>query len=230
MALCSATFLCWSVYRRLLHTPRQRTQAHADRQQQQLQRAGHEPVCPVPGAVDDYLLFNRASTLTLRAFYSADIGIVNFATPFNSVACCLMLVAGRLISQRISPAFRVELLQAYSEQVCLESCDLLYTYLGLMAKHAFPFILFLLFHVGAEEHVASSSSCFQGVEFGRLPSPSIKPWKGLGHVAMPDLPGVKSAGHKHVSYDWLISLQVSLALQHAPTTFPQSVLCRCRCL
>ena len=35
--------------------PRQRTQAHTESQKQQLQRAGHEPVCLVPGAVDKYL-------------------------------------------------------------------------------------------------------------------------------------------------------------------------------
>ena len=32
-----------------------RTQAHSDSQTEQLQRAGHEPVCPVPGVVDNYL-------------------------------------------------------------------------------------------------------------------------------------------------------------------------------
>ena len=35
--------------------PRQRTQAHTESQKQQLQRAGHEPVCLVPGSVDKYL-------------------------------------------------------------------------------------------------------------------------------------------------------------------------------
>ena len=34
---------------------RLRTQAHSDSQTEQLQRAGHEPVCPVPGVVDNYL-------------------------------------------------------------------------------------------------------------------------------------------------------------------------------
>jgi len=40
-----------------LFTQRLRTQAHTytDSQQQQLQRAGHEPVCLVPGSVDKYL-------------------------------------------------------------------------------------------------------------------------------------------------------------------------------
>ncbi len=37
------------------HTPRLRTQAHTDSQKEQLQRAGHEPVCLVPGSVDRYL-------------------------------------------------------------------------------------------------------------------------------------------------------------------------------
>ena len=32
-----------------------RTQAHADSQEEQFQRAGHEPVCLVPGSVDEYL-------------------------------------------------------------------------------------------------------------------------------------------------------------------------------
>ncbi len=34
---------------------RLRTQAHSDSQTEQLQRAGHEPVCLVPGFVDNYL-------------------------------------------------------------------------------------------------------------------------------------------------------------------------------
>ena len=37
--------------------------------------------------------------------YSAVIGIMNFSSPLDSVACCLMPLAGRLISQRILPAF-----------------------------------------------------------------------------------------------------------------------------
>ena len=32
-----------------------RTEAHTDSQEEQLQRAGHEPVCLVPGSVDKYL-------------------------------------------------------------------------------------------------------------------------------------------------------------------------------
>ncbi|DBB16034.1 TPA: hypothetical protein ACH3X3_003400 [Trebouxia sp. C0006] len=35
--------------------PRQKTQAHTESQKQQLHRAGHEPVCLVPGSVDKYL-------------------------------------------------------------------------------------------------------------------------------------------------------------------------------
>ena len=46
-------------------------------------------------------LFDRATTYILRAFYSADIGIMNFGSPLDSVACCLMLVAGRPTGQRI---------------------------------------------------------------------------------------------------------------------------------
>ena len=38
-----------------LFTHRLRTQARTDSQQEQLQRAGHEPVCLVPGSVDKYL-------------------------------------------------------------------------------------------------------------------------------------------------------------------------------
>jgi len=38
-----------------LFSHRLRTQPHTDRQQEQLQRAGHEPVCLVPGSVDKYL-------------------------------------------------------------------------------------------------------------------------------------------------------------------------------
>ena len=47
-------------------------------------------------------LFNRASTHILRAFYSADIGVMNFSSPLDSIACCLMLVAGRPIASEIS--------------------------------------------------------------------------------------------------------------------------------
>ncbi len=36
-------------------THRLRTQARTDSQQEQLQHAGHEPVCLVPGSVDRYL-------------------------------------------------------------------------------------------------------------------------------------------------------------------------------
>ncbi len=32
-----------------------RTQTHSDSQKEQLQRAGHEPVCLVPGSVDKYM-------------------------------------------------------------------------------------------------------------------------------------------------------------------------------
>ena len=32
--------------------------------------------------------------------------MMNFGSPLDSVACCLMLVAGRPISQRISPALK----------------------------------------------------------------------------------------------------------------------------
>jgi len=48
-------------------------------------------------------LFNKASPHALRAFYSADLGIINFGSPLDSVACCLMLVAGKPISQRNFP-------------------------------------------------------------------------------------------------------------------------------
>ena len=45
-------------------------------------------------------LFKRASAHILRALYSADIAIMNFGSSLDSVACCLMLVAGRPISQQ----------------------------------------------------------------------------------------------------------------------------------
>ena len=48
-------FLCQPVYRRLLDTPRLGSQAHTDKQGEQPQRAGHEPVCLVPASVDVYL-------------------------------------------------------------------------------------------------------------------------------------------------------------------------------
>ncbi len=99
LTLCSANqFTCG------FFTPRLRTQAHTDSQEEQLQRVGHEPGCLVPGCVDKYLcmcliaLFNRASTHILRALYSADIGIMNFDSPLDFVTCCLMLLAGRPIS------------------------------------------------------------------------------------------------------------------------------------
>ncbi len=38
-----------------LLTRKLRTQGHPDSQQEQLQRAGHEPVCLVPDSVDQYL-------------------------------------------------------------------------------------------------------------------------------------------------------------------------------
>ena len=79
--------------------------AHTDSQREQLQCAGHEPVCLVPGSVGTCMcliaLFNRAATHVLRAFYSADVGIMNFNSPLDSIACCLMLVAGKPTSQRI---------------------------------------------------------------------------------------------------------------------------------
>jgi len=84
---------------------RLRTQAHSDSQTEQLQRAGHEPVCLVPGSVDKLdlstclcliALFKRASTHILRAFYSADIGITtNTTSDFSSTCVVLALVAGR---------------------------------------------------------------------------------------------------------------------------------------
>jgi len=80
---------------------RLRSQAHSDSQTEQLQRAGHEPVCLVPGSVDKYLpvpdcTLQRASTHILRAFYSADIGITTDTTSdFSSTCVVLALVAGR---------------------------------------------------------------------------------------------------------------------------------------
>ncbi len=81
-AYCTAsTYMPPCFWGLLLHTPRLRAQAHTDSQKEQLQRAGHEPVCLVPGFVDNYLcmcliaLFNSASTHVLRAFHSADIEI-----------------------------------------------------------------------------------------------------------------------------------------------------------
>ena len=72
--------------------------AHTDSQREQLQCAGHEPVCLVPGSVDTCMcliaLLNRATTQVLRAIYSVDVSIMNFSYPLVSVACCLMLVAG----------------------------------------------------------------------------------------------------------------------------------------
>ncbi len=43
---------CFTVHSPALH--RLRTQAHPNSRQEQLQRAGHEPVCLVPGSVDEY--------------------------------------------------------------------------------------------------------------------------------------------------------------------------------
>ncbi len=52
-----------------------------------------EPKHSATGCVDKYLcmcliaLFNRASTHILGALYSADIGIMNFGSPLDSVTC-----------------------------------------------------------------------------------------------------------------------------------------------
>ena len=62
-------------------------------------------------------LFNRATTHILRAFYSADIGIMNFGSPLDSVACCLMLVAGRPISQRIFFSIQLQLNQTQTVNI-----------------------------------------------------------------------------------------------------------------
>lgn len=59
-------------------------------------------------------------------------------------------------------------------QACRSCLDLHCMYLSLMAKQSCSFMI-LLFHVGAEGQVAGWSSCFQGVEFGRFPLPSVEP-------------------------------------------------------
>ena len=93
-----------------LFTHRLKTQAHTDRQKEQLQHTGHEPVCLVPGSVEKYLhvpycTLQQSLDTPSEGFYSADIGIMYSGSPLDSVACCLMLVAGRPISQRIFLAF-----------------------------------------------------------------------------------------------------------------------------
>jgi len=90
-------------YRRLLHfSHRLRTQAHTDSRQEQRQRAGHEPVCLVPGSEDKYLpvpdcTLQKSLDTHSEAFYSADIGISTDTTSsFRSTCVVLALVAGRL--------------------------------------------------------------------------------------------------------------------------------------
>ena len=88
-----------------------------------------------------------------------------------------------LISDMCSAQF--ELLQACSKQVCLERCDLHSVSCNLHLPepdeiacffiHIVDCMWLLLFHVGAEGQVVSTSSCFQGVEFGRFPSAPIEP-------------------------------------------------------
>ncbi len=69
------------VNRRLLQfSHRLGSSAHSDSQQEQLQRAGHEPVLPcaclwTSTCLCLTALFRTALTHILRAFYSADIGI-----------------------------------------------------------------------------------------------------------------------------------------------------------
>ena len=107
------------------HT-RLRTRAHTDSQKEQLQHAGHERVCLVLGSVNTCMcltaLFNRASTHILRAFYSADIGIMNLGSPMDSVACCLMLVTGRPVSQHKKISFQLQLSQTqHVKKNCTET-------------------------------------------------------------------------------------------------------------
>ena len=52
----------------------------------------------------EFLQWKVCTNSTKQINEFADIGIMNFASPLDSVAC-LMLVAGRPISQRIFPAF-----------------------------------------------------------------------------------------------------------------------------
>ena len=46
-------------------------------------------------------LFNRASTHIVRASCYAHIGLINFSSLLDSIACCLMLLAGRLSASEI---------------------------------------------------------------------------------------------------------------------------------
>ncbi len=110
------TSVCTSNSKKLIHT---------DSQKEQLQRAGHEPVCLVPGAMDTCMcliaLNNRASTHILRAVYSADIGITNFGSPLDSVACCLMLVAGRPSASEIFELSATAQPDATCKLICTET-------------------------------------------------------------------------------------------------------------
>ena len=108
-------------------------------QKEQLQRAGHEHVCLVPGSVDTCMcliaLFNRAATHILRAFYSADIGVMNFGSPLDSVACCLMLVAGRPFSQRGFSSFQLQLSQTRPVKTfCTETDSQCIAYSGVVPE------------------------------------------------------------------------------------------------
>ena len=60
--------------------------------------------------------------LAANAFYSADIGIMNFGSPLDSVACCLMLVAGGPISQQIFPSNQLQLSQTRHVRILHPNC------------------------------------------------------------------------------------------------------------
>ena len=55
------------------------------------------------------LELTEATTYIQKDFYFADIGIMTFDSPSDSVTCCLTLVAGRYISRQLR--FQLQLSQ-----------------------------------------------------------------------------------------------------------------------
>ena len=80
--------------------------------------------------------------------YSADVGIMNFGSPLDSVACCLMLVAGRPVSQRNFPAFSYSSARRDLKMQIHQNDNALHT----QAWSPSPCSHFILYNVGTSSH------------------------------------------------------------------------------